>query len=174
MRKIPARLLVMMLRPQTGLLCRHQYKRSRNQGAPNSARQRCVQWPQSNLRLWLKVPYAAIYLCRVISSAPILGQGPAVLKMRFACGRCRACCCRRQRSLIAPQRAFRTWVDDGLLSAVGSDGGGAASIRLVAHYACRSRNNRAGARLSEHASGRAIDIAGIGLRDGQEITVLTG
>jgi hypothetical protein len=61
-----------------------------------------------------------------------------------------------------------------LLSAVGSDGGGAASIRLVAHYACRSRNNRAGARLSEHASGRAIDIAGIGLRDGQEITVLTG
>jgi hypothetical protein len=71
-------------------------------------------------------------------------------------------------------RALRTWVDDGLLPAGGSEGGGAASIRVVAHYACRSRNNRAGARLSEHASGRAIDIAGIGLRDGQEITVLTG
>ena len=71
-------------------------------------------------------------------------------------------------------RALRTWLDDGLLPAVGSEGGGVASIRVVAHYACRARNNVAGARLSEHASGRAIDIAGIGLRDGQEITVLTG
>jgi hypothetical protein len=71
-------------------------------------------------------------------------------------------------------RALRTWVDDGLLPAVGNEGGGVASIRVVAHYACRTRNNLPGARLSEHASGRAIDIAGIGLRDGQEITVLTG
>ena len=28
--------------------------------------------------------------------------------------------------------------------------------------------------MSEHAHGKAIDIASIGLRDGQEITVLTG
>jgi len=71
-------------------------------------------------------------------------------------------------------RALRTWVDGGLLPAVGNEGGGVDSLRVVAHYACRTRNNRAGARLSEHASGRAIDIAGIGLRNGQEITVLTG
>ena len=105
MRKAPARLPVMMLRTQTGLLCRRQYKRSRNQGAPNAARQRGVQWPKSNLRLWPKVPFAAILLCKVNASVPIPDRGAAVLKMRFACGRCRACCGRRQRSLIAPRRA---------------------------------------------------------------------
>lgn len=71
-------------------------------------------------------------------------------------------------------RALRAWVVTGLIPAVGNEGGGVDSIRVVAHYACRTRNNQAGARLSEHASGRAIDIAGIGLRDGREITVLTG
>ncbi len=71
-------------------------------------------------------------------------------------------------------RALRTWAVMGLIPAVGDEGGGVASIRVVAHYACRTRNNQAGARLSEHASGRAIDIAGIGLRDGREITVLSG
>lgn len=70
-------------------------------------------------------------------------------------------------------RALRAWVENGLVPAVGDEGGGVASLRVVAHYACRSRNNQAGARLSEHANGRAIDIAGIGLRNGREITVLT-
>jgi hypothetical protein len=71
-------------------------------------------------------------------------------------------------------RALNAWVKDGLTPAVGNEGGGIASIRVVAHYACRTRNNQAGARLSEHANGRAIDIAGIGLRNGREITVLSG
>ncbi len=70
--------------------------------------------------------------------------------------------------------ALRTWVDTGLLPAVGNEGGGVQSIRVVAHYACRNRNNSSSGRLSEHANGRAIDIAGIGLRNGQEISVLTG
>lgn len=70
-------------------------------------------------------------------------------------------------------RALRTWVEQGVRPAVGETGGGVASLRVVAHYACRSRNNQSGARLSEHANGRAIDIAGIGLRDGREMTVLT-
>jgi hypothetical protein len=69
--------------------------------------------------------------------------------------------------------ALKTWVQRGVLPAVGSEGGGAASLRVVSHYACRSRNNQAGARLSEHSFGRAIDIAGIGLRDGSEMTLLT-
>lgn len=70
-------------------------------------------------------------------------------------------------------RALRRWVETGVKPIVGNEGGGVASLRVVAHYACRTRNNQAGARLSEHASGRAIDIAGIGLRNGDEITVLT-
>lgn len=71
-------------------------------------------------------------------------------------------------------RALNTWVQDGVRVAVGDTGGGVASLRVVAHYSCRSRNNQPGARLSEHSFGRAIDIAGIGLADGTEMTVLTG
>ena len=70
-------------------------------------------------------------------------------------------------------KALRTWVDEGVRPAVGDTGGGVASLRVVAHYACRSRNNQSGARLSEHSFGRAIDIAGIGLVDGTEMTVLS-
>ncbi len=69
--------------------------------------------------------------------------------------------------------ALKTWVERGVVPAVGSEGGGVSSLRVVSHYACRNRNNQAGGRLSEHAFGRAIDIAGIRLRDGTEMTVLT-
>jgi len=70
-------------------------------------------------------------------------------------------------------QALKTWVNTGVRPAVGDTGGGVQSLRVVAHYACRSRNNRPGARLSEHSFGRAIDIAGIGLVDGTEMTLLT-
>ncbi|SMX36856.1 extensin-like domain-containing protein [Octadecabacter ascidiaceicola] len=70
--------------------------------------------------------------------------------------------------------ALKTWVEDGVRPTVGDTGGGVESLRVVAHYACRSRNNQSGARLSEHSFGNAIDIAGIGLADGSEMTVLTG
>lgn len=70
--------------------------------------------------------------------------------------------------------ALKRWVDQGLRPAVGNEGGGAAEIRVLAHYACRGRNNQRNARLSEHAFGRAIDIGGIRLRDGSEISVLRG
>jgi hypothetical protein len=69
--------------------------------------------------------------------------------------------------------ALKTWVERGVLPAVGDEGGGVSSLRVVSHYACRTRNNQAGARLSEHSFGRAIDIAGIRLRDGTEMTLLT-
>lgn len=69
--------------------------------------------------------------------------------------------------------ALKTWVEEGVRPAVGETGGGVMSLRVVAHYACRNRNHRAGARLSEHSFGNAIDIAGIGLADGSEMTVLT-
>lgn len=55
---------------------------------------------------------------------------------------------------------------------IGNTGGGIANLRVVASYACRTRNSRPGARLSEHATGNAIDIAGIGLEDGTELSVL--
>jgi hypothetical protein len=69
-------------------------------------------------------------------------------------------------------RALQTWVNDSARPAVGRLGGGLSSLRVVASYACRTRNSRPGARLSEHATGNAIDIAGIGLANGTELTVL--
>lgn len=70
--------------------------------------------------------------------------------------------------------ALKRWVVNGAKPAVGAEGGGIASLRVVSHYACRNRNSAATGRLSEHAFGRAIDIAGIKLNSGREITVLKG
>lgn len=70
-------------------------------------------------------------------------------------------------------KALKTWVERGAIPAVGDAGGGVAGLRIIGSYSCRSRNNLAGARLSEHANGRAVDIAGIRLRSGREITLLT-
>jgi len=68
--------------------------------------------------------------------------------------------------------ALRDWVSDAVLPVVGDRGGGAVSLRVVASYSCRTRNNQPGARLSEHATGNAVDIAGIGLANGDEISLL--
>lgn len=68
-------------------------------------------------------------------------------------------------------RTLRHWIDAGLRPAVGRHGGGVAELKVAAHYACRSRNSQAGAKISEHGKGRAIDIAAFRLRDGRSITV---
>jgi len=70
--------------------------------------------------------------------------------------------------------ALQTWLREAAQPAVGRRGGGIASLRVVASYACRTRNSQPGARLSEHALGNAIDIAAVNLRDGSSITVLQG
>ncbi|MFT5066498.1 MAG: hypothetical protein ACJAXK_000487 [Yoonia sp.] len=70
--------------------------------------------------------------------------------------------------------ALKRWVVNGAKPAIGTEGGGIASLRVVSHYACRNRNAASSGRLSEHAFGRAIDIAGIKLNSGREITVLRG
>ncbi|MFD1195579.1 extensin family protein [Seohaeicola saemankumensis] len=69
-------------------------------------------------------------------------------------------------------RAFGSWVDRGLMAAVGNKGGGVQSIRVAASYACRTRNHQPGARISEHGRGKAIDVSGYRLRDGTDVTVL--
>lgn len=69
-------------------------------------------------------------------------------------------------------RALKTWVERSVKPAVGTTGGGVSGLRVAASYACRSRNNQPGAKISEHAKGRAIDIAAIRLNDGSEISVL--
>lgn len=45
-------------------------------------------------------------------------------------------------------------------------------VKVVASYACRTRNNRPGARISEHGKGNGVDVGGFQLEDGQSISVL--
>jgi hypothetical protein len=69
-------------------------------------------------------------------------------------------------------RRFATWVRDvaapltlaymnAKLSAISTEGA----------FVCRTRNNRPGEKISEHAKGNAIDIAGFHLKNGQNVTV---
>jgi hypothetical protein len=70
--------------------------------------------------------------------------------------------------------ALQEWMQDTVVPTVGRRGGGVANIRVIASYSCRTRNSQPGARLSEHSLGNALDVAGIGLANGSELTVLGG
>jgi hypothetical protein len=70
--------------------------------------------------------------------------------------------------------ALKTWINQSVKPALRDIGGGVQSLRVAAHYACRTRNNQPGARISEHGKGRAIDISGFNLKDGSSISVLKG
>lgn len=47
-----------------------------------------------------------------------------------------------------------------------------AQIDTMGSYSCRGMNGQAGAKISEHAFGNAIDVAGFRLADGRRITVV--
>ncbi|KPD13837.1 extensin-like protein [Phaeobacter sp. 11ANDIMAR09] len=70
-------------------------------------------------------------------------------------------------------KALKRWVSKDVETAFGRRNK-VVSLRVAAHYACRTRNNRPGARISEHGRGKAIDIAGFKLEDGTLVTVLQG
>jgi hypothetical protein len=69
-------------------------------------------------------------------------------------------------------KALHSWINGTVRPVVNRKGGGVKSIKVAAHYACRTRNNKKGARISEHGKGRAIDISAIHLNDGSSLTVL--
>ena len=69
-------------------------------------------------------------------------------------------------------KALKTWVTRSAKPELRSIGGGLSRLKVAAHYACRTRNNLPGARISEHGKGRAIDISAFILRDGSQLTVL--
>lgn len=70
-------------------------------------------------------------------------------------------------------KALKTWIDQSAKPAFAGQGG-LRGLRVAAHYACRTRNNQKGERISEHGKGRAIDIAGFTMKDGSRISVLDG
>jgi hypothetical protein len=69
-----------------------------------------------------------------------------------------------QRATLSCQttKALAGWVNDHVRPAarthLASD---ITGLRIAASYVCRTRNSQAGAKLSEHARGRAIDISAI-------------
>lgn len=69
-------------------------------------------------------------------------------------------------------KSLANWMDKSAKPAIGTKGGGLASISVMGHYACRPRNNQKGAKISEHGRGRAIDIGAFKLKDGQSFSVL--
>jgi hypothetical protein len=71
-------------------------------------------------------------------------------------------------------RALKSWIDTSAKPALKRQGGGLVSLKVAAHYACRTRNSQKGAKISEHGKGRAIDISGFTLANGTTITVLEG
>ncbi|CUH79870.1 Extensin-like protein C-terminus [Tropicibacter naphthalenivorans] len=68
-------------------------------------------------------------------------------------------------------KALKTWVEDAAMPAT-KRLGDISGLRVAAHYACRTRNNRPGAKISEHGRGKAIDIAAVQFTDGTELSVL--
>jgi extensin-like protein len=63
----------------------------------------------------------------------------------------------------AVQPAAQTWFGEEVVE-----------IKQISSYACRSMNNQAGASISEHAFGNAIDIAAFRFASGREVTVERG
>ncbi|MEO1159109.1 MAG: extensin family protein [Pseudomonadota bacterium] len=47
-------------------------------------------------------------------------------------------------------------------------------LRIAASYACRGRNNRRGAKISEHAFGNALDVSAFTLASGRVVEVESG
>lgn len=50
-------------------------------------------------------------------------------------------------------------------------GSAVATVTVAASYSCRPRNNKRGAKMSEHGYGNALDIAAFTLADGRTISV---
>ncbi|MGR3780677.1 MAG: extensin-like domain-containing protein [Albimonas sp.] len=67
-------------------------------------------------------------------------------------------------------RIFADWLERGpMREAPRTLGARISKVRVAASYACRPRNNRPGARMSEHGLGNAVDVGAFQLSDGREI-----
>ncbi|WP_244470312.1 extensin family protein [Microvirga vignae] len=67
-----------------------------------------------------------------------------------------------------------TWLDEIVKPAAVMYFGVPVVDLKAGSYSCRPRNNRRGAKLSEHSFGNALDIMAFVLADGREITVMKG
>jgi hypothetical protein len=67
--------------------------------------------------------------------------------------------------------AIADWIIEDVTPLVDAAGQPLAALSGVGAYECRGRNGIAGAKLSEHAIGNALDIGGLKLADGRIISV---
>lgn len=65
--------------------------------------------------------------------------------------------------------ALKSWITSALPRAFGRRE--VIELRVASSYICRTRNNKKGARISEHGRGNAIDISAFVLSDGKVLTV---
>lgn len=66
--------------------------------------------------------------------------------------------------------ALKRWIDTALRPALGRRD--LVELRIAASYVCRPRNNKKGAKISEHGRGKAVDVAGFVFADGTEWSIL--
>jgi extensin-like protein len=92
---------------------------------------------------------------RVVSVSGVTLSPPATLSCRSA-------------------KALNSWVSSSVIPTLGRLGGAPAELRIATSYACRTRNNQPGAKISEHGKGSAIDISAITLKNGVALDVLSG
>lgn len=72
-------------------------------------------------------------------------------------------------------RTYARWTREAVQSAAARWlGARVVRIESFGTYACRSVNNQAGGRISEHGRANAVDIAAFVLEDGRRITLLDG
>lgn len=67
-------------------------------------------------------------------------------------------------------KALKSWVEKGVEPVYGE--GKVVQLEIAASYSCRPRNNKKGARVSEHGRGNAIDISGLTFSNGKSVSVL--
>ncbi|MEP9355242.1 extensin family protein [Xanthobacter sp. KR7-65] len=70
--------------------------------------------------------------------------------------------------------AFTAWLRETLAPAVAELGSEMSAVRIAASYDCRPRNRVAGAKMSEHGIGNAVDVGGFEMVDGRAILVEKG
>lgn len=70
--------------------------------------------------------------------------------------------------------ALTRWLREALDPAVGGLGAEVSAVRIAASYDCRPRNRVAGAKMSEHGLGNAVDIGGFEMTDGRVWLVAKG
>lgn len=67
--------------------------------------------------------------------------------------------------------ALIDWVRQDLPGIVGREKGKLARLTGVGGHACRPRNGVPGARISEYATGNALDLSGLRLDDGRDLSL---